>query len=129
MHFRSVDKILIDFLGFGACLIVLSPLKKGTSILPTSHGFVLVYYTSSISLNVILTILIVIRLLWYRKTMGSIFGKGSIGIYLSATSILVESQVLYATSGVAFLILYSMNTNLGAAMVNVPGVFTVSVYS
>ena len=114
------------------CLVVLSQIsspEKETSISSTSPHFVLIYYTFSISLNIILTILIVIRLLWYRKTMSSILGKDAVGIYLSATSILVESQVLYATSGVAFLILYSMNTNLGAAMVNVPGVFTVSVYS
>ena len=109
------------------CLVILAPFNKGTPAYPVSGPYILIYYTFSVSLNAILTILIVIRLLWYRKTVGSIFGKDSIEIYLSATSILVESQVLYPIAGIAFLILYSINIKLGLAIINVPSMFTVSI--
>ena len=109
------------------CLVILAPFNKGTPAYPVSGPYILIYYTFSVSLNVMLTTLIVIRLLWYRKMVGSIFGKDTVGIYLSATSIMVESQVLYPIAGTVFLILYSTNEKIGIAFINTPSMFTVSI--
>ena len=63
------------------------------------------YFSISISLNILLTLLIVIRLILHsrniRNAMGAQAGAG--GVYKAIVTMLVESSTLYAVSSILFI--------------------------
>jgi hypothetical protein len=63
------------------------------------------YYIISISLNVILTLMIVVRLVVHNKNVRKILGGpfGTSGLYNTIITMLVESCALYAVSFVLFI--------------------------
>jgi hypothetical protein len=65
------------------------------------------YYAASLGLNVILTILIVIRLLLFRRQLRSAIPQESAWHYVSASSIFVESAALYSILALIFLVTYA----------------------
>lgn len=79
-------------------------LYSGTSI---SLG--LPYFTISLSLNIILTLLIVSRLLLHRRNVNVILGKEHCQAYTSIVTITVESALFYSVTSLIFLITYAVN--------------------
>ena len=66
---------------------------------PFTHGFGLIYLEISISLNILLTFMIVLRLgLHVMKTPG-----GICGLYKATIAILIESCALYTVSSLVFI--------------------------
>ncbi|KAI0080524.1 hypothetical protein K474DRAFT_1589725 [Panus rudis PR-1116 ss-1] len=67
------------------------------------------YYAISLGVNIILTILIIARLLWYRREVMQTLPPEYAAQYLSLASIIVESAALYSTFAILFLITYAVN--------------------
>ncbi|KAF9269447.1 hypothetical protein L218DRAFT_976554 [Marasmius fiardii PR-910] len=87
------------------------------SALPLAFGTS--YYAISLGVNIIVTILITIRLLLYRKhSQASLSDDQSCG-YLSLATIFIESAALYSVCALVFLILYAVNNPANQIMFGV----------
>ncbi|KAF8971921.1 hypothetical protein BDZ97DRAFT_1650903 [Flammula alnicola] len=69
------------------------------------------YYTITIALNIIITVLIVSRLLKLGKAVSRALGRDSARIYTSVASMLIESAAPYSLVGITFLIPYAMGNS------------------
>ncbi|KAF8191259.1 hypothetical protein BJ912DRAFT_964704 [Pholiota molesta] len=85
----------------GLSLYNLLPLKYGTS-----------YYVLSVSANVILTILITVQLLIFRRRIIKIQSPEHGREYFSLATIMVESAALYSGCGIIFIVTYALNNPL-----------------
>ena len=69
-------------------------------------NFGLPYFSISIALNILLTLMIVIRLILHgrnvRTAMGAPAGLG--GLYVAIVTMLIESSALYAISSLLFIV-------------------------
>ncbi|KAI9062692.1 hypothetical protein FKP32DRAFT_1723636 [Trametes sanguinea] len=72
------------------------------------------YYTLSLGLNVLLTVLITVRLLTYRRSLLKYLPAAHSKPYLSLCSVLVESAALYSAFAVAFLVSYAIKAPINA---------------
>lgn len=61
------------------------------------------YYSISLSLNVLLTLMITGRLLHQSRKIRSALGPGNSGLYRTIITMLIESSALYAASSLLFL--------------------------
>ncbi|KAH8106927.1 hypothetical protein BXZ70DRAFT_261697 [Cristinia sonorae] len=77
------------------------------SKLPVAYGTS--YYAVSLSINIILTILITIRLYLYRRELVSKLPAEFAKHYISLAAIIVESAAMYSVFAVIFLITYAIN--------------------
>ncbi|KAI0778961.1 hypothetical protein BD413DRAFT_513116 [Trametes elegans] len=73
------------------------------------HAYGTAYYTISLGTNIILTVLIILRLLHYRRTHLAHLPAAHAQQYLSLATLVVESAALYSVFAVAFLVSYAMN--------------------
>ncbi|KAF5324065.1 hypothetical protein D9758_019018 [Tetrapyrgos nigripes] len=80
------------------CISRKLPLAFGTS-----------YYAISLGVNIIITILITIRLLMYRRSAQEILPESHAREYLSLATIFVESAALYSVCSILFLVTYAVN--------------------
>jgi len=86
-------------LGVGMTLLVYQALGLGTFWAPFSVGLLVPYLAISVSLNVLLTLMIVVRLILYSRNIRSAMGFGGVGgLYKTIITILIESSALYAVS-------------------------------
>ncbi|TBU58182.1 hypothetical protein BD310DRAFT_851854 [Dichomitus squalens] len=67
------------------------------------------YFTLSLSVNIILTALILVRLLMYRRTHLAHLPPGHAKHYLSLANLIVESAALYSVFAIMFLVSYALN--------------------
>jgi len=77
------------------------------SALPLAYGTS--YYVISLSVNIVLTVLITVRLLLYRRracVVGIIEDKGK--HYISLATIFVESAALYSVTALVFIVTYAV---------------------
>ena len=77
------------------------------SALPLAYGTS--YYAISLSINIVLTILIAIRLFQYRRTILKSMSAEHAKQYLSLATVLIESATLYSVFALLFLITYAVN--------------------
>ncbi|KAJ7876050.1 hypothetical protein B0H14DRAFT_2714429 [Mycena olivaceomarginata] len=77
------------------------------SALPMAYGTF--YYTLSLGVNIILTLLIIGRLLIYRRNLLENLTAAHGAHYVSLITIIVESAVLYSIFALLFLITYGIN--------------------
>ncbi|KAJ7123513.1 hypothetical protein C8R44DRAFT_538714, partial [Mycena epipterygia] len=77
-----------------------------------SLHFGIVYWSLSLSLNIILTGSIVTRIRIVRHRVRKLLGSEHSAQYLSVTAMLIESAALYAIWSLVFLICYARNTPL-----------------
>ncbi|VDC04348.1 unnamed protein product [Peniophora sp. CBMAI 1063] len=80
------------------------------SALPQAYG--ISYYAISLSINVILTFLIVGRLLQYRASIMKSLPAAHAKHYLSLATVLVESAALYSMFAICFLVTYAVNNGI-----------------
>ncbi|KAF9254103.1 hypothetical protein L218DRAFT_1055665 [Marasmius fiardii PR-910] len=78
------------------------------SALPLAFGTS--YYAISLGVNIMVTILITIRLLLYRKRSQGSLSDDHASSYLSLATIFIESAALYSVCSFVFLITYAVNT-------------------
>ena len=57
-----------------------------------------------------LTLLIVYRMLSMRFTLMKVLGADNLKVYVSISSMLIESAALYSITGIVFIILYAKNS-------------------
>ena len=97
------------------------------SKLPRAYGTS--YYIISLSVNILLTILITIRLLLYRRrviaTLPPEYGKH----YLSLAAIMIESAALYSAFALLFIITYALNNPINQIFLAVASSAQVRFYS
>jgi uncharacterized membrane protein len=67
------------------------------------------YYVTSLSVNVVVTILIVVRLALHRRSILENLPPEHAKHYLSVAAIVVESASLYSVFALAFIISYALN--------------------
>ncbi|KAI0701260.1 hypothetical protein C8T65DRAFT_545628, partial [Cerioporus squamosus] len=67
------------------------------------------YYTLSLGVNIILTVLIIARLLMFRRTHLEYLPAENSKQYLSLVTLIVESAALYSCFAIAFLVSYALN--------------------
>lgn len=85
-------------------------LRPGDSLysnLPIDLGTA--YYVTSLGVNLLLTTLIILRLLLYRRTVSRTLPEDYTKHYLSVATIVVESVLLYSVFALAFIITYVLN--------------------
>ncbi len=78
----------------------------------TTVQFTLPYFSISIGLNILLTLLLVGRLLYISYNTRNTIGKEHASTYISIASMLVESATPYAITGLIFIITYARNSNV-----------------
>jgi len=100
----------------GIMLLYQASRPQATIWSKVSVNFGLPYFTISTSLNVIITLIISVRLLMYRRRMRKAFPSGSPGFdithYTSIVSMLVESSALYAVVSLLFIGFYGAKSHL-----------------
>jgi len=77
-----------------------------------SFEFELPYWALTVSLNLVITIAVVYRLLTMRRAVISIFGTDHAKMYTSIISMVVESAAIYATTGIVCIIAFAMKSNV-----------------
>jgi hypothetical protein len=68
-------------------------------------NFGLPYFSISIALNILLTLMIVTRLVLHNRNVRSAMGAppGISGLYMAAVTMLIESSALYAVNSLLFI--------------------------
>ena len=82
----------------------------------TISTFTLVYVTISASVNILLTLMIVIRLYFFRRQISKVLGPRHAVHYTTIIAILVESAALVDIMLFFFVILFAM----GNPLANIP---------
>lgn len=77
------------------------------SALPMAYGTA--YYVISLSVNIVLTILIAVRLLLYRRQAIATLSAAHGAHYISLATIFVESAAIYSLFAFIFIITYAVN--------------------
>lgn len=80
------------------------------SALPQAYGTS--YYVISLCVNIVLTILIMVRLIMYRRTILATLPEEHAKHYVSLAAIMVESAALYSVLAFIFIITYAINNPL-----------------
>jgi hypothetical protein len=85
--------------------------------LPVAYGTA--YYAISLSVNVILTFLIIVRLYLYRRTLIASLPEEHAREYVSLATIIVESASIYSIFALIFLITYAVNNPINSVFLAV----------
>jgi len=99
------------------------------SALPLVYGTS--YYAISLGSNIVLTVLIMARLLIYRRTITRSMGLSTEHTrdYTSLATIVVESASLYSVFAILFLITYGINNPMNQIFIVIANSAQVSRYS
>ena len=74
----------------------------------SSEWAMLTYYSISVSLNVLLTLMIVVRLILHTRNVRTVMGKSGIGgLYKAIIAMLVEPCSLFAANTLLFIGLWA----------------------
>jgi hypothetical protein len=96
-------------------LLILS--RPGNSVFTSSAvNFGLLYWSFSISFNVVVTALIVGRLLYVRRKIWASEQTGHSRLYFGVSAMLIESASLYSISAIVYLVGYSLSDPLQFAV-------------
>lgn len=98
------------FIGTSIALIIAITKPMADFWVPEAMRLGISYWSLSISLNTVLTLLIVGRLMYVRRCVQSVLGDHHSDTYTSVSAMLIESASLYSIWGLVFLICYAKNT-------------------
>ncbi|KAF8573445.1 hypothetical protein K439DRAFT_1375420 [Ramaria rubella] len=70
------------------------------------------YWSLSIALNAVVSLLIVCRMLWHRHSIGKTLGPRHSALYTSVAAMFVESAAMYAITGLVYIICFARNSNV-----------------
>ncbi|KAF8079142.1 hypothetical protein FPV67DRAFT_98873 [Lyophyllum atratum] len=87
------------------------------SALPVAYGTS--YIAISLGVNIILTVLITVRLLLYRRTVMETLPGDNAREYVSLVTIVVESASLYSVFALIFLVTYAINHPVNSVFLTV----------
>ena len=97
------------------------------SALPLAYGTA--YYAISLGSNIIMTVLIIVRLLIYRRTIVLDLSTKHASDYTSLATIIIESASLYSVFAILFLITYALNNPMNQVFLSLANSAQVSAYS
>lgn len=92
-----------------------------------SFNFLFPYLSIDLAINIFISLLTVIRLLYHRHRISRIFGSGHGIIYASVSAIIVESASVYSICSFLYLIPYGLNNPIAYAFMQILGEAQVSV--
>ena len=91
----------------GIARVVYQAVRPGGAAWGTgnTYKFRILYFSISVSLNVLLTLMIVVRLVLHARNIRAVMGSpgGIGGLYKTIITMLVESCALYAASSLLFV--------------------------
>jgi len=73
-------------------------------------NFGIPYYSLSVSLNIMITLAISLRLMYHRNELKKTLGTASNLPYVSIAAMLIESSSVYAAASLCFIIPYALNS-------------------
>ncbi|EED84965.1 predicted protein [Postia placenta Mad-698-R] len=97
-------------------------------LVKTSHSspygspkFTIIYFATTLALNVMVTVFIATRLLYYQRRARTVFGGMHLPHYSNLASILVESAALYSIFSILFVVPLALNNPLGSVFLQALG--------
>ncbi|KZT71133.1 hypothetical protein DAEQUDRAFT_764067 [Daedalea quercina L-15889] len=119
--YRNCRKITLFAVLVLPCLLLLASVATGTAELAETHtsspfqyvNITLAYFSMTIALNVIVTILIVCRLLVYRWRVARVMGPNHTSEYATMTAIIIESAIMYSAFAILFIVPFGIGNSLG----------------
>ena len=83
------------------------------------------FWCFSLALNVLATLLIVGRLLYYRYQLASVMGRSHVSQYTGVIAMVVESELLYTAFLIMYIAPFVLNNSFVNAIVQAPSLFQV----
>ncbi|TDL25354.1 hypothetical protein BD410DRAFT_636923 [Rickenella mellea] len=77
----------------------------------TTTIFAIPYWSLSLSVNLLVTLMIVFRLILWRNKVKEMLGPEHTGTYTSVAAMLIESAAPYSTVGLIYIICYARKSN------------------
>ena len=94
-------------------LVIYQTTRPDASLWSTvSISFFIPYFSLAISLNIILTLLIVGRLLYLSRPVREVLGPAHAGTYTSVAAMMIESAAPYSIVSIIFIITYGRDSNV-----------------
>ena len=127
----KIDITNFLFLALGT-IWTLRSTEPGPSLhISVPMAFGTAYYVTSLGVNILVTILITIRLVFYRRSIMDTLPPEHAAQYLSVDTILIESAALYSIFALGFIISYSVNNPMNQVFMSLASTCQVraSVYS
>ena len=80
-------------------------MKPESTTIISGYGASLSYYSICVSLNALLTFMIVARLVWHTRNIGNAMGPsaGGSGVYRAVITMIIESHAPYAIAFVLYI--------------------------
>ncbi|KAF9480756.1 hypothetical protein BDN70DRAFT_804686 [Pholiota conissans] len=101
--------VYLGSLAMGFMFIIQNSLPNGSLWADGEIQFALPYFVLSVSMSIIATSIMILRMLLFKRKLQSILGKSHTSPYTSVSAILVESCALYATFSIIFIVLFAIN--------------------
>jgi len=112
-----------------SCFFAISTVSPVGFFSQTTVNFGLPYFAVSLALNIILTILIVVRMLSQRNKGRLIFGEEYGNHYTSVSTIFIESAALYCLFAILLLITYALGNPINQIWLGIsPAMQMLSTY-
>lgn len=99
---------------------------SSTSIWGTAD-FTLGFWSSSLAVNALATILIVSRLIFHRWRLASLLGSSHAKQYTGIIAMIVESELLYTAFLIMYIVPFALNHPLVSAFIQAPALVQVSM--
>lgn len=125
-YFALLDADVRSPSASGILLLYASGRPNGDFFAGFSENCGLAYYATTISLNIMTTALIIVRLLWISSYMRKNLGTPSSDIYVNAIAIIVESALPYTLCGIVNLVTYAVQSDTNVLFVAIYGMMTVT---
>jgi len=113
------------------CTLIFGTFQNVVSFMPGGNFFAgrdssvgLVYFSTTISLNIVTTALICGRIFYHGKSLERQFGPNFSKTYFDVASIVIESALPYTLIGIAFLISYGMRSGISIFFLSLYALFT-----
>ena len=89
-------------------LLLVEQVQSGYEKALTSSSFSLPYFSTSVFLNILLTLMIVIRLILHNRNVRiAVGGTGAAGLYKAIVVMLTESCALYTVSSLLVIVSFA----------------------
>ena len=105
-------------------LFLVTLASESTSIFGTVN-FTLGFWCFSLALNVLATVLIVGRLLFFRYRLKRVLGGQHVSQYTGVIAMVVESELLYTAFLITFIVPFVRNNSLANAFAQAPSLVQV----
>lgn len=86
-----------------------------------SFGLLFPYLCFSLTINIFISLLTVMRLLYHRHRISKVLGLGHGAIYASFASIIIESAAIYSICSLLYLIPYTLSNPIAFAFMQLLG--------